>query len=141
MFEVVCGCLWLFVVVCGCCWFGPLDNLRAQTCTFEVPKLQKHHQNSTRTPRERWEKRERIGAVPGRAVPGRAVRGRAVQGRTKERQKKERKKEKRKRRDFFLKENICTCPTLRGPTPSRPHPLSLPVFGKSRLKHWPNAVK
>ena len=28
------------------------DSSRAQTCTFEVPALQKHHQNFTRRPRE-----------------------------------------------------------------------------------------
>ena len=59
------------------------DNQRAQTCTFEGPGLDKHHQNSTRRPpREgrkernfRWERekkakfwavRRRGGPVPGR---------------------------------------------------------------------------
>ena len=67
-----------------------------QTCTFEGPGLQKHHQNSTRRHPEREGKNEFCGgrgkkrakfwavqgrAVPGRAVPGRAVPGRAVPGR------------------------------------------------------------
>ena len=63
------------------------DNQRAQTCTFEGPGLQKHHQNSTRRPpREgrkegnfRWErvKKERnFGRSKGRAFRRRGVRGR-----------------------------------------------------------------
>ena len=57
------------------------DNPRAQTCTFEGPGLQKHHQNSTRRPPEREEKNEfcggrgkkkerNVGRSRGRAVPG-----------------------------------------------------------------------
>ena len=55
-----------------------------QTCTFEGPSLQEHHQNSTRRHPEREEKNEFCGgrgktktkfwAVRGRAVPRRAVR-------------------------------------------------------------------
>ena len=38
----------------------PHDNQRAQTCTFERPGLQKHHQNSTRRPPERDKKSEMV---------------------------------------------------------------------------------
>ena len=64
----------------------PHDNQRAQTCTFERPGLQKHHQNSTRKPPEREErkkflagekKKERnFGRSRGRAVRREEVRGR-----------------------------------------------------------------
>ena len=83
------------------------DSPRAQTCTFEGPRLQKHHQNSTRRHQRgkkrtnfaagEGQKRAKFWAVPGRAVPGegrsregrspgrggpgRAVPGRAVPGR------------------------------------------------------------
>ena len=62
-----------------------------QTCTFEGPGLQKHHQNSTRRPPEREEKNEFCGGRgkkkseilggpgEGRSGEGRS-RGRAVQG-------------------------------------------------------------
>ena len=40
---------------------GVSHNKRAQTCTFEGPGLQKHHQNSTRRPPEREEKNEFCG--------------------------------------------------------------------------------
>ena len=35
------------------------DNPGAQTCTFEGPRIQKHHQNSTRRPPEREREKER----------------------------------------------------------------------------------
>ena len=81
----------------GPVWWGRRvshDNQRAQTCTFEGPGLQKHHQNSTRRHPEREEKNEfcggrgkkkseilggpgerrsREGRSRGRAVPRRAV--------------------------------------------------------------------
>ena len=66
----------------------PHDNQRAQTCTFERPGLQKHHQNSTRGPPEREEKNEICGwrgkkrakfwAVQGKGGPGE---GRSREGR------------------------------------------------------------
>ena len=37
------------------------DNLRAQTCIFEGPGLQKHHQNSTKGPTREGEKNENCG--------------------------------------------------------------------------------
>ena len=37
------------------------DNQRAQTCTFEGPGLQKHHQNSTKGPTTEEEKNENFG--------------------------------------------------------------------------------
>ena len=56
-----------------------------QTCTFEGPGLQKHHQNSTRRPPEREEKNEfsggrgkkerNFGRSRGRAFPGRVIQG------------------------------------------------------------------
>ena len=39
----------------------PQDNQRAQTCTFERPGLQKHHQNSTRRPPRGRRKKEISG--------------------------------------------------------------------------------
>ena len=62
------------------------DNQRTQTCTFELPGLQKHHQNSTRRPPERREKKEFSGGrgkkkseIFGGPGEGRSV-GRAVRG-------------------------------------------------------------
>ena len=66
---VVCLCVFVCVVWRGC-WYGfggfgaagaSHDNQRAQTCTFEGPGLQKHHQNSTRRVPEREEKNEFCG--------------------------------------------------------------------------------
>ena len=68
----------------------PHDSPRAQTCTFDRPGLQKHHQNSTRRPpRERRKKeisggrekkKERnFGRSRGRAVRRRGVRERCPQ--------------------------------------------------------------
>ena len=64
------------------------DSPRAQTCTFQGPGIQKHHQNSTKGPlregtKERkmwWEskKRAKFWAVRRRAVRKRAVRRRRV---------------------------------------------------------------
>ena len=55
----------------------PHDSARAQTCTFERPGLQKHHQNSTRKPTERRkkeisggrEKKSEILGGPGKGLP------------------------------------------------------------------------
>ena len=41
------------------------DNQRAQTCTFEGPGLQKHHQNSTRRPQRERQKERNFGRSGG----------------------------------------------------------------------------
>ena len=78
-----------FSFLCGAAGVSH-DSPRAQTCTFEGPGLQKHHQNSTRRHPEREEKNEFCGGRgkkkskilggPGEGGPGKGGPGKGGPG-------------------------------------------------------------